>query len=78
MPPKTRRPLPSPEEPTPEWRRAPSREGKKVVGIYVDRRVWLALRAMAVEEESSLQALGEEAFDDLLLKRGRRLPPPKG
>jgi hypothetical protein len=45
------------------------REGKKVVAGYFDPIVSRKLRQMAVEEDSSVQALLEEAISDLMAKR---------
>lgn len=50
-----------------------SRTGKKVVSGYFDPAVSRLLRAIALEEDTSLQALLGEAINDLLAKRGR--PP---
>lgn len=51
----------------------PSRQGKKAVTGHFDPAVSRLLRAIALEEDTSVQALLGEAINDLLAKRGR--PP---
>lgn len=52
-------------------RRAPSREGKRVVSIYLDPLAWKQLRQLALERDTTTQALGEEAIN--LLFQAHRL-----
>lgn len=49
----------------------PSRAGKKAVTTYVSPELSKALRMLSLENETTLQALVIEAFDDLLRKHGR-------
>ncbi len=49
----------------------PSREDRKMVAIWVPRTTWRTLREMAMDEESSVQALGVEALNLLLKARGK-------
>ena len=44
----------------------PSRTGLKTVVIYVDQEVSKALRILAIQQNTTLQALGEQAFDLVL------------
>ena len=62
----------------PEERRArqrryqPStRKGKRGVLIYVDPKLGRQLRQLALDEDSTVQALGHEALESLLIQRGR-------
>ena len=64
--------------PVPEGRRAhprssrpKTREGKKGVLIYVLPEMSQQLRQLALDEDSTVQALGHEALDSLLVQRGR-------
>lgn len=51
--------------------RAPkSRQGRKGVLIHVTPELSKALRQLALDEDTTLQALGEEAFTRLLEERG--------
>jgi hypothetical protein len=49
-------------------KRPPSREGKRVLSIYLKPEAWKQLRMMSVNMESSTQALGEEAINLLFEK----------
>ncbi len=51
--------------------RPPSRAGKRVLSLYLDPVAWKQLRVLALEEETTTQALGEEAVN--LLFSSRRL-----
>lgn len=51
-------------------KRPPSREGKRVLSIYLDPLAWKQLRQLALDEETSTQALGEEAVNLLFAKHG--------
>lgn len=66
-------------EPTPEkLRNQPrsyrpaSREGKKGVLIHVSHAMSKQLRQLALDEDTTVQALGHEALENLLTQRGRR------
>jgi len=50
--------------------RPPSREGKRVLSIYLDPLAWKQLRQLALDSETSTQALGEEAVNLLFAKHG--------
>lgn len=49
-------------------KRPPSREGKRVLSIYLDPLAWKQLRQLALDNETSTQALGEEAVNLLFAK----------
>ena len=49
----------------------PSRRGKRVVSAYVDPAVSQQLRLLAVTRRTSVQALIEEALNDLFRKHGQ-------
>lgn len=51
---------------------APSREGKTLIGGHFDPNVKRELKTIAVQEDSSIQALLEEAITDLIAKRGQQ------
>ena len=51
-------------------RRPPSREGKRVLSIYLDPLAWKQLRQLALDTDTSTQALGEEAVNLLFAKHG--------
>lgn len=57
----------SPVEPG-ATKRPPSREGKRVLSIYLDPLAWKQLRQLALDNETSTQALGEEAVNLLFAK----------
>lgn len=48
--------------------RPPSRTGKRVLSIYLDPLAWKQLRLLALEANTSTQALGEEAINLLFAK----------
>jgi len=50
--------------------RPPSRAGKRVLSIYLDPLAWKQLRQLALQEETTTQALGEEAVNLLFTKHG--------
>ena len=70
----TAQPTPSePEQPLPEVEakksiRPPSREGKRVLSIYLPPEAWKQLRLLSLNLETSTQALGEEAINLLFEK----------
>jgi len=51
-------------------RRAPSREGKRTLSIYLDPLAWKQLRQLALDTGTTTQALGEEAVNLLFTKHG--------
>jgi hypothetical protein len=51
-------------------RRAPSREGKRTLSIYLDPLAWKQLRQLALDKGTTTQALGEEAVNLLFTKHG--------
>ena len=78
-------PPPQPTRPAPTHRREPSpvderpsgsatrpsREGKRLIAGHFDPKVAKHLRILAAEEDTSIQALLEEALDLLFVKKGR-------
>jgi len=54
----------------PAPKRPPSRAGKRVLSIYLDPLAWKQLRQLALDSETSTQALGEEAVNLLFAKHG--------
>ena len=48
--------------------RPPSREGKRILSIYLKPEAWRQLRMLSVNLESPTQALGEEAINLLFEK----------
>jgi hypothetical protein len=55
-------------EPKPVARRPPSREGKRVLSIYLKPEAWKQLRMLSVNLEQPTQALGEDAINLLFEK----------
>lgn len=51
-------------------KRPPSREGKRVLSVYLDPLAWKQLRQLALDTDTSTQALGEEAVNLLFAKHG--------
>lgn len=49
-------------------RRPPSRVGKRVLSVYLDPLAWKQLRQLALDSETTTQALGEEAINLLFAK----------
>ena len=62
---------PAPAAPDPDAHRAPSRRGRKAVTIYLDTAAHRQLRMLALEQDSSVQHLAVEAFNDLFQKHGK-------
>lgn len=58
-------------EPGPRKFYRPSREGKRLIGGHFDPKVAKQLKLLAVEEDTSVQALLEEALDLLFVKKGK-------
>ena len=52
----------------PAARRPPSREGKRVLSIYLKPEAWKQLRMLSVNLERPSQSLGEEALNLLFEK----------
>lgn len=50
--------------------RPPSRAGKRVLSIYLDPLAWKQIRQLALDNDTSTQALGEEAVNLLFAKHG--------
>ena len=50
--------------------RPPSRAGKRVLSIYLDPLAWKQIRQLALDKDTSTQALGEEAVNLLFAKHG--------
>lgn len=50
--------------------RPPSRAGKRILSIYLDPVAWKQIRQLALDTETSTQALGEEAINLLFAKHG--------
>jgi hypothetical protein len=78
-------PLPPPAKPRPDrvqQRKAareegasfsrPSREGKKLIAGHFDPKVAKQLKHLAVEEDTSVEALLGEALDLLFVKKGKK------
>ena len=55
-------------EPRAATKRPPSREGKRVLSIYLPPEAWKQLRMLAVNLETSTQDLGEDAINMLFEK----------
>jgi hypothetical protein len=62
--------LVSHDEATAPTKRPPSRAGKRVLSVYLDPLAWKQLRQLALDTETSTQALGEEAVNLLFAKHG--------
>lgn len=57
--------------PRPATKVTPGRIGKKGVLTQLDQDTARRLKMLAVERDTTLQALGEEAFDELLRRYDR-------
>lgn len=51
-------------------KRPPSRVGKRVLSVYLDPLAWKQLRQLALDDNTTTQALGEEAVNLLFMKHG--------
>lgn len=60
----------APHQPKPATVRPPSRAGKRVLSIYLDPIAWKQIRQLALDIDTSTQALGEEAINLLFAKHG--------
>jgi len=74
--PKERLPAPNkravvPDEARPEKFYRPSRDGRKLIAGHFEPKVAKQLKMLAVEEETTVQALLEEALDLLFVKKGK-------
>jgi hypothetical protein len=49
----------------------PSRDGRKLIAGHFDPKVAKQLKLLAVEEDTTVQALLEEALDLLFVKKGK-------
>ena len=49
----------------------PSREGRRLIAGHFDPKVAKQLKMLAVEEETTVQALLEEALELLFVKKGK-------
>lgn len=58
-------------KPTPEKFYRPSRDGRKLIAGHFDPKMAKQLKLLAAEEETTVQALLEEALDLLFIKKGR-------
>jgi hypothetical protein len=56
--------------PRPATVRPPSRAGKRILSIYLDPVAWKQIRQLALDIDTSTQALGEEAINLLFAKHG--------
>ena len=63
-------PAPEPEAP-PARAKRPSREGRRLVAGHFEPAVARQLKLLAAEEDTTVQALLEEALDLLFVKKGR-------
>lgn len=61
---------PAPAASEPKFSR-PSRAGRKLVAGHFDPKVAKQLKLLAAEEETTIQALLEEALDLLFVKKGK-------
>lgn len=65
--------VPSEDKPAPgpaKFHR-PSRAGKRLVAAYIDPKVAKQIKMIAAEDDTTVQALIEEALDLLFVKKGR-------
>lgn len=60
------------QEPSSSGRRKPSREGTVLIGGHFPPAVKQRLRMLAAEENTTSQALLEEALDLLFIKKGKQ------
>ena len=68
--PRARRPA-AKGEPVPAKFFRPSREGRRLIAGHFDPKVAKQLKLLAAEEETTIQALLEEAIDLLFVKKGQ-------
>lgn len=58
-------------KPEPEKFYRPSRDGRRFLGGHFDPKVVRQMKMLAAEEDTTTQALLEEALDMLFVKKGR-------
>jgi hypothetical protein len=58
-------------EPAPDKFYRPSRDGRRFLGGHFDPKVVRQVKMLAAEEDTTTQALLEEALDMLFVKKGR-------
>lgn len=63
---------PKHQEPAPSGKRKPSRDGTVLIGGHFPPVVKQQLRMLAAEENTTSQALLEEALDLLFIKKGKQ------
>jgi hypothetical protein len=68
--PKEPDPPPAPSPPSRKFYR-PVRDGRRFMGGHLDPKVIKHMKHLAVEEDTTTQALLEEAIDLLFLKKGK-------
>lgn len=59
------------KEPAPEKFSRPSREGRRLIAGHFDPKVARQLKLLAAEEDTTIQALLEQALDLLFVKKGQ-------
>jgi hypothetical protein len=59
------------QEPSSEKFYRPSRDGRRFLGGHFDPKVVRQMKMLAAEEDTTTQALLEEALDMLFIKKGR-------
>lgn len=64
-------PAAAPTAPRQEKFFRPSRDGRRFLGGHFDPKVVRQMKMLAVEEDTTTQALLEEALDMLFVKKGR-------
>ena len=64
-------PLKSTPEQPPEKFYRPSRDGRRFLGGHFDPKVVRQMKMLAAEEDTTTQALLEEALDMLFVKKGK-------
>lgn len=65
-------PAETPDAPQPVSGRAPSRANKRIVAGYFDMAAVRQIKLMALNSDSSIQALLAEALNDLFVKHGQK------
>jgi hypothetical protein len=70
-PPVTSEPAAAPPPAKPEKFFRPSRDGRRFLGGHFDPKVVRQMKMLAAEEDTTTQALLEEALDLLFMKKGK-------
>lgn len=65
------RPAPAPQPEPKEKFYRPSREGRRFLGGHFEPKVVRQVKMLAAEDDTTVQALLEEALDLLFVKKGR-------